>query len=510
MKKMKQVFAAALALVMAGSLSACGVKVETKDSAQTSAATTAAETAARKEGEDASKTASSDEPVTLKIIDWSDSTKDRRELYNKKFMEENPNVTVEYTVLTTDQFKETVISAIKAGNAPDLFPIPSGMKLSTVLKENWFQPMNDYVDQEFLGSFAEGALNEGLTTMEGKVYVLPEAANIINTLVFYNKTVLKEAGISEEELPKTWSQFTDVCKRVSEAGKGKFYGIIDSGAQANRLELALRSLASLDGGKCSDISQMILVDGQNTLNSQAMQNAFGFYDNLVKEDCFHPNSVSIKAPEARALFAQNQAAFIIQGAWCISTWGKDNPDLDFGVMPLPAPDEGMKGKLPFMGAQPWMGISANCKHPEVAAKYLMGLYSEDYQSGLVEDGGFVSVIDSVNKVYMNDENMLGYYNLNQEEAALAPDPVVANPATADVYAAVSAISPSLGEIAQGVLAQNIDYKAELKTLSEKTQEEWMKGIEAAKSKGTEVSAEDFEFKNWDPMKNYTSDLYKEK
>ena len=94
------------------------------------------------------------------------------------------------------------------------------------------------------------------------------------------------------------------------------------------------------------------------MNTQAMQNAFAFYDTLVKEGCFHPNSVSMKAPEARALFAQNQAAFIIQGAWCISTWRQENPDLDFGVMALPAPDDGMKGKLPYTGAQPWMGISS--------------------------------------------------------------------------------------------------------------------------------------------------------
>ena len=143
----------------------------------------------------------------------------------------------------------------------------------------------------------------------------------------------------------------------------------------------------------------------------------------MKEGCFHPDTVSIKAPEARALFAQNQAAFIIQGAWCISTWRKDNPDLDFGVMALPAPDDGMKGKLPYIGAQPWMGISANCKHPDVAARYLTALYSEDYQAGLVEDGGFVSVIDAANKAHMTDDVMLQYYNLNNEEAALAPDPV---------------------------------------------------------------------------------------
>ncbi len=507
MKKRKGLLAASLAAAMMVSVCGCGVNVTTDKEAAaetTAKAETTAEAGKETEG------ASSDEAITLKIIDWSDSTKARREEFHKKFMEENPNITIEYTTLTADQFKETVVSAIKAGNAPDLFPIPSGMKLSTVLDENWFMPLNDYVTDEFLASFADGALNEGITSMDGKVYVLPEAANIINTLMFYNKTVLTDAGVDIENLPDTWSEFIDVCKQVTEAGKGKYFGIIDSGAQTNRLELALRSLASLDGGKCSDISQMILVDGQNTMNTQAMQNAFEFYDTLVKEGCFHPNSVSMKAPEARALFAQNQAAFIIQGAWCISTWRQENPDLDFGVMALPAPDDGMKGKLPYTGAQPWMGISSQCEHPEAAAKYLMALYSEDYQAGLVEDGGFVSVIDSVNEKHMVDPAMLEYYQINSEQAALAPDPIVANPETAAVYAQTAAISPNLGEIAQGVLAQNIDYKAELQTLAEKTQEEWMKAIDAAKAAGANVSAEDFEFTNWNPLENYTSDLYEAK
>ncbi|MEG0565422.1 MAG: sugar ABC transporter substrate-binding protein [Hungatella sp.] len=501
MRKTKKVMALALAAMMIGSLAGCGVNVSKKDSTTAAApvaeSTTAAETVATAKGE----------KVVLKVVDWSDSTKVRREAFHKKFMEENPDVTIEYTVLTGDQFKETVISAIKAGNAPDLFPIPSGMKLSSVVDENWYMPMNEYVTDEFLGSFGDGALNEGITTLDGKVYVLPEAANIINTLMFYNKDVLKEAGIDETKLPKTWSEFSAVCKKVTEAGKGKFYGIIDSGAQTNRLELELRSLASTAGAKCSDISQLMLVDGQNTMNSPAMVQAFDFFNSLVQDGSFHPDSVTLKAPEARALFAQNQAAFLVQGSWCISTWRKDNPELNFGVMPLPVPDAGAAGKLPYVGAQPWMGISANCAHPDVAAKYLMALYSEDYQAGLVEDGGFVSVIDSVNKTAMTDEAMLAYYELNGEAAALAPDPIVAKPATALVYAEVSAISPSLGEIAQGVLAKSVDYKAELATLAESTQAEWTRAIAAVAATGADVSAADFEFKNWDPMKNYTSDLY---
>ena len=51
-------------------------------------------------------------------------------------------------------------------------------------------------------------------------------------MYFYNKNVLKEAGIDESQLPKTRSEFIDVCRKISDAGNGKYFGIIDSGAQA--------------------------------------------------------------------------------------------------------------------------------------------------------------------------------------------------------------------------------------------------------------------------------------
>ena len=81
-------------------------------------------------------------------------------------------------------------------------------------------PMNDYVEEGFFDTFAEGALNEGITTMDGQVYVLPESANIVNTLVFYNKNVLEDAGVDTENLPKTWRGFREVWNRVTESGKG--------------------------------------------------------------------------------------------------------------------------------------------------------------------------------------------------------------------------------------------------------------------------------------------------
>ena len=84
MRKVKRALAAVLAVLMAGSLSACGVKVQTKDDANTTAAVTEA-----KEETEAVDTPT-DEKVTLKIIDWSDSTKERRGLSTRNLWRRIP------------------------------------------------------------------------------------------------------------------------------------------------------------------------------------------------------------------------------------------------------------------------------------------------------------------------------------------------------------------------------------------------------------------------------------
>ena len=49
------------------------------------------------------------------------------------------------------------------------------------------------------------------------------------------------------------------------------------------------------------------------------------------------------------------------------------------------------GKLLRPFTKGWMGISANSKHPDVAAEYLKYLYSYEYQKKCMAQGGFVSV-----------------------------------------------------------------------------------------------------------------------
>ena len=56
-----------------------------------------------------------DGQITLQVVDWSDGSAAQREEFHKKFEETHPNIKIEYTMLTVDQFKNTIVTMIKSG-----------------------------------------------------------------------------------------------------------------------------------------------------------------------------------------------------------------------------------------------------------------------------------------------------------------------------------------------------------------------------------------------------------
>lgn len=436
----------------------------------------------------------SDEKITIRVMDWSDSTKTVRQEFNEQYMAEHTNINIEYTMLTEDQFKTTVMTAVKSGDAPDLFPVPNNISLATAVSQQWYQPLDQFLTDEFKNSLQEGSFVEGLTQMDGKIYTIPEAFDIPNTLVFYNKNILKESGI--DTLPETWSEFREANKKITEKGNGKYYGMLDGGAQTPRLDVVARSWSLTAGSKA--LPGIIMVNDKSTVDSKGLLEYVALYKGLKDDGSIHPNSVSIKAPEARALFAQGQAGFIVQGCWAIPIWRADNPDFEFGVMNIPVPDEGRKGYIAAGAPKAWMGISKNTKYPKETAEYLKALYSKDYQSKCVGAGGYVSLVKGINEEFMKDPEMLDYYTLSTTSAVIVPNPITESPDNAKVVVEVKDIQPNLGQIMQGVLSGAItDYEKEIKTFSENSTKEWKRAAETSK-----VDIKNFDISAWDPMENY--------
>lgn len=488
-------------VLVCGLLVACGNTTnETKADKSAADKTTTSQQGSAEKKDTGEKVA---EQITLRVVDWSDGSLKRREEFHKKFEEMNPDIKIEYTQLTIDQFKNTIITMIKSGDGPDLFPIPGGITLSTAIKEDWYQPMNNYVTKEFLGTFKEGALAEGITVVGDDVYTLPEAEAVVNTLFYYNKDILEKSGI--KELPKTYDEFVEACKKISETGKGQFYGLIEGGKQVNRMEGLVRTLTAMSGGKIPATAKAFTVEGKAPFNSQEVVDAMNLLKNIKEVGGLHPDTININAPEAREMFSQGQAGFICQGMWCITTWRDTYPDLNYGVMAPPYKDEASKASIQRLEQGPWLGIYKQSKYPEQAGRYLMALFSEEYgyQSSCVADGTYLSVVKEINEKNISNQHMKEYAETAEKNSLVVPSLTVRNPKGYDFYAEVKDIQPSLGAIAQGIIAGGIqDVKPALDKLTEDSTKEWKRAAEAV---GLDFA--EFDFPNWDNKKTFTQDMY---
>jgi len=438
------------------------------------------------------------ESVTLQVLDWSDGQLTQRLAFHEYFMERNPHINVEYTQVTVDQFRTSIITMIRAGDAPDVFPIPGGLTLGMALNEGWYQPLTPLLTEEFIATIDPRVLVEGQTMRNGVIYTISESFPINSTLFFYNRDVLDAAGITE--LPTTYSEFLDVARRVTEAGNGQFFGIIDGGRQLNRLNELARALVQMSGGQIAHANLALTVDGRAPYDMPEVIGALEFINQLVVDGSFHPDSININAPEAREMFAQGQAAFICQGVWCIGPWAESYPDLNFGVMAPPRPDNAAVSFLNAPQVPPWAGVSLNSEHPQIAAQYLMALFSEEYgyQTACVSAGIFVSIIPEINERYMAHPVTLSYFNIAQQLAVPVPIATQRDAAVFDFYAEVIDVQPNLASIVQGVLSGSInDIASELTQLADAATIEWQRASDAI---GLDFGM--FEFPNWVPGTPY--------
>ena len=152
-----------------------------------------------------------------------------------------------------------------------------------------------------------------------------------------------------------------------------------------------------------------------------------------------------------------------------------------------------------------MGIYAKTKYPEAAARYLEALYDNEtyhYQADVVKSGSYVSVIKGVNEANMVDPVMKEYY----EAASKCIDIPIATSRDVkfyDFYSAVVGSTPSLANIAQGILSEAIDEPMDyLANLSTAETAAWQA---ACATVGIDFA--ELEFSNWVAGQPYTAEDY---
>lgn len=131
-----------------------------------------------------------------------------------KFEINHPGVKVKFVSgIQKDDYSEYIASALVKGNAPDVFfVLPEDF--STLAGTDALMKLDGYIDRDadydksryYNASFAFGNIS-------GSQYGIPFES--VPSMMFVNKTLLKNEGISEIPETWTWKDFYEICDRVS-------------------------------------------------------------------------------------------------------------------------------------------------------------------------------------------------------------------------------------------------------------------------------------------------------
>lgn len=451
-------------------------------------------------------------PKKTKIVIWTWSQEQSKffEQMEAVFEKKNPNIDVQYTNIVQAQYRNSLPLAFRGNNAPDIFF--ESNQPADLVDQGFARPLDEFITPKFKNMFPKEYFYEGVCTINGKIYALPQSNYKIPRPIYfyYNKDVMKKAGLNPNKPPKTWSQLRSMAKKITAAGKGEYYGIAMVGKPAHDLNRVLLSLASTLGLQENSFDWRT---GKWMQNDPKWVELYEFVKSMKDDGSFFPGFASMDKTLARTYFAQNKAAFFMDGLWLPGNFASMGYNkVNYGVAAPPVPDSGRKGYMTLTpNAVPMWYMSSQTKNPKEAWKVLSFFYSKQYQQNFVKNNfGYSPLKDFNNQRYVQDPILKNIIKMAPSIARLGVMPTLRNPNAGKVkiFNTVNTIHPTIWEIMTASLMGKGNFKEGANNLYHKVTAAYEKEIKDLQASGVKISEKDFIFKNWDPMKDFTIDMYK--
>lgn len=265
-------------------------------------------------------------PVEIEY--WQYELASKTELVNQlipEFQAANPDITVKHVNYPYDDFRQQVAAGVQAGEGPDVLNVYFGWVAS-------------YVQQQFLTPLPADIFPNA--TIEADFYPTVQAAKIkdayyalpiaVRTLaLFYNTDMLDAAGVQP---PTNWEELVEVAKATVKKDGENFEAVgitWDIGGQQHNWwrEALIRQNGALPSSEDNRTLQWTSPEGIE---------AFKYVAAFLTEYGVTQAGFQTDGPTA---FAAGKAALHIDGSYRVGSLAKDAPDLNYGVVPLPAHKE---------------------------------------------------------------------------------------------------------------------------------------------------------------------------
>jgi len=274
-----------------------------------------------------------------------------------KFEEANPGVKVSYVKQSHKDYRERLQSAIASGNGPDVFRYHASWT-PMLSEELSSMPQSVMSAAEYQDTFYPVAAK--MLNIEGQIVGVPLMYDGLG--LYYNKEMLAAAN---SEPPSTWAEVKVLANKLT----------VRDGKNLKRGGMAIGNASNVE--HFADILGLLMLqNGADLTNpsSKEAQDALSFYTNFVKEDGVWDD----KLPSSTVAFARGDVAMMLAPSWRAHEVKAMNPDLDFGIVPVPR-----LGDKRLAWASFWAeGVSDKSKNKDQAWALIKFLSSKEIQQEL--------------------------------------------------------------------------------------------------------------------------------
>lgn len=321
---------------------------------------------------------SSEDEVTITILQYKREISEQLEAATELYMEQNPNVTIEVT--TDENYGQIINAEMGTEDAPTIYCVGGPQDVA-----KWEGQMYDFSGTELAEAAFDWTLDP-VTGENGEVYGVPYGLEGYG--IVYNKDIFEAAGVDASEIDtydELAAAFETIDSQKEELGLDAVFCLAGKEVWQQGMHLANVYLAQ----DFEDVTAAYEADTVPFTRSEEMKQ---MYDLMVE---YSYNSDAVTAvdytTQVQQEFATGSVACILGGNWISYDVYSVSEEVGDAMGFIPVPVEGAEGKLPVGVPMYWtINTGATEEEQQAAYDFLEWLYlSEEGQNIVVNEFNFI-------------------------------------------------------------------------------------------------------------------------
>ena len=292
-----------------------------------------------KKTEESKEDAKAAEPTEITVVTSYGGDDGNRQNYENavaSYQEATGNTVMDASATSNEEWKAKVLTDFETGTEPDVLFFFTNADAEPFIEAG--KVVDSATIRETYPEYADNMKDSMMAAAaDGKNYAVPSSGFWEN--MFVNKKVLADCNIEVPGPDYTWDQFLADCQTIKDKGYTPIavslfevphywfeFVLMNNGTMANQLEVPA---VDADGKLVEDAVSEKWVNGLNDMKD------------LYEKGFFPENTLTAKDADTVQLFAEGEAAFLIDGSWKVGHFVDNYADQleDYAISYVPAKGE---------------------------------------------------------------------------------------------------------------------------------------------------------------------------